>query len=175
LPGGVNDCFYKYDTLPYDGGGGAHPGYFGYKVLAVSYGGTLRLYGLKGAKYPDTVINPQDSGSSWARLNTCAGGVSTGSCVSGVLQTGATMLVLDGPANKQTLFPFNGVNWQAKDQIVVTTTDYLPSHSEVATIESVTPGGKTITLAVPRRGCSIRTTRRPIWRGQKLPRPGAPV
>ncbi len=148
LPGGVSDCFYKYDTLPYDGGG-APPGYFGYKVLGVSYGATLRLYGLKGAKYPDTVVNPQDSGSSWTRLNTCAGGVSTGSCVSGVLQTGATQLVLDGPANKQTLFPFNGVNWQPDDQVVVTTTDYLPSHSEVATIASVSTDGKTVTLAEP--------------------------
>ncbi len=149
LPGGVDDCFYKYDTLPYDDGGGLVPGYFGYKVLGVSYGGTLRLYGLKGAEYPDTTVNPQDSGMSWARLNTCAGGVSTGSCVSGVLQAKATMLVLDGPANKQTLFPFNGVNWQKNDQVVISTTDYLPSHSEVATIDSVSTDGKTITLAAP--------------------------
>jgi hypothetical protein len=48
LPGNVNDCFYSYMPLDYDGGG-TTPGYFGYKVLAVSYGGTLQLYGKKGA------------------------------------------------------------------------------------------------------------------------------
>ncbi|HEX8896387.1 MAG TPA: G8 domain-containing protein, partial [Terriglobales bacterium] len=47
LPGGVTDYFYAYAPLDYDN---ADPNaYFGYKVLAVSYGGTLNLFGSKGA------------------------------------------------------------------------------------------------------------------------------
>ena len=56
LPGPVTDCFYMYDTLAYDGGGGNLAGYFGYKMIALSYGGTLRLYGKKGATYTDTSV-----------------------------------------------------------------------------------------------------------------------
>lgn len=74
LPGGVDDCFYKYDTLAFDDGGGPEQGYFGYKVLGVSYGGTLRLYGKKGATYPDTTVDPKSSATSWVRLNNCAAG-----------------------------------------------------------------------------------------------------
>src|SRR5262245_53699716 len=48
-PGG---SVHAYQPLPRDD---ADPqGYFGYKVLAVSYGGTLRLFGKKGATYGAT-------------------------------------------------------------------------------------------------------------------------
>src|SRR5262245_38031924 len=43
----------------------ANVGYFGKKVLAVSYGGTLRLNGYKGAT--DLPTDPTDSGVSWMR------------------------------------------------------------------------------------------------------------
>ncbi|MEP7098061.1 MAG: G8 domain-containing protein, partial [Dokdonella sp.] len=48
-----NDYFYAYDPLMFDGAkdSAGHVGYFGYKVLAVSYGGTLQLFGKKGATY----------------------------------------------------------------------------------------------------------------------------
>jgi hypothetical protein len=59
------DYFYQYKPLPFDGGG-EPVGYFGYKVLALSYGGTLQLFGWKGAKYG--TVQPNDSGESWARL-----------------------------------------------------------------------------------------------------------
>jgi cell migration-inducing and hyaluronan-binding protein len=123
LPGNVNDCFYAYMPLDYDGGG-TTPGYFGYKVLAVSYGGTLQLFGKKGATYLPGLL-PASSGTSWARLNQNAA-------------AGATTLVLD-----------RAVDWQANDQVVVTTTDYLPGHSELMTIQSVstTKGTTTLTLA----------------------------
>ena len=65
------DYFYAYHPLLYDD---ANPqGYFGYKVLAVSYGGTLQLFGKKGATYSATgecgEPAPSTSGTSWARLN----------------------------------------------------------------------------------------------------------
>jgi len=45
LPGNVDDCFYRYEPLDYDDGASGSPptvGYFGYKVVAVSYGGRLQ-------------------------------------------------------------------------------------------------------------------------------------
>lgn len=117
LPGGVTDCFYQYMPLDYDGGGNP-PGYFGYKVLALSYGGTLQLFGAKGATYSN--LQSSSSGTSWGRLN-------------GSLSAGATTLVMD-----------RKVNWQVGDQIVLTTTDYLPGHSEQLTICSIGSDQKTI-------------------------------
>jgi hypothetical protein len=49
LPGGVNDCFYDYKALDPADETANIPAYFGHKVLAVSYGGTLELFGKKGA------------------------------------------------------------------------------------------------------------------------------
>ncbi len=113
LPGGVSDYFYAYNPLDYDN---ADPNaYFGYKVLGVSYGGTLNLFGSKGATYGNLL--PSSSGTSWARLN-------------GSLVAGQTTLTLD-----------RQVDWQAGDEIVITATDYLPRHSEHATIASVKSGG----------------------------------
>jgi len=126
LPGGVTDYFYAYDPLPYDDGGMVK-GYFGYKVLALSYGGTLKLFGKKGATYG--TVDPSNSGTSWVRL-------------AQTLAVGGTTLVLDRP-----------VDWEPGDQIVVTTTDYLPGHSEQLTIA---PGGvstdkMTVTVTEPAR------------------------
>lgn len=53
---------------------------------------------------------PSDSGKSWARL-------------SGDVNVGATQLTVD-----------RAVDWGVGDRIVVTTTDYLPGHSEVLEI-----------------------------------------
>ena len=123
LPGNVNDCFYAYMSLDYDDGG-TPPGYFGYKVLGVSYGGTLQLFGKKGATY--TKLTAANSGTSWARLTQDLNG------------TGAeTSLVLD-----------RAVDWVANDQIVLTTTDYLPGHSEQFTIQSVSTSGGVSTITV---------------------------
>ena len=121
LPGNVTDCFYPYMPLEYDDGGKL-PGYFGYKVLGVSYGGTLQLYGKKGATYSQ--LTPAQSGTSWARL-------------AQTVTTGATSLTLD-----------RTVDWAANDQIVLTTTDFLPADSEVFTIQSASTnhGATTLTL-----------------------------
>ena len=119
LPGGVTDCFYQYMPIDYDGGGPPF-GYFGYKVLAVSYGGTLALYGKKGATYHS--VKPSNSVTSWARLNNN-------------LSAGGTSLTLD-----------RTVDWQPNDQIVLSTTDYLPGHSEQLTIQSVSTSNGVTTI-----------------------------
>ena len=104
----MNDYFYAYTPLPYDDGGD-RKGYFGYKVLGVSYGGTLQLTGRKGSTDDrDRDPRPSYSGTSWVRLNK-------------TLNPGDTKLYLDRKVDP---------DWEAGDQIVVTTTDYLPGHSE---------------------------------------------
>ncbi|MGA7870295.1 MAG: G8 domain-containing protein [Candidatus Binatus sp.] len=133
LPGGVDDCFYSYDALPFDNGKPTDSsfnqavGYYGYKVLAVGYGGTLQLYGKKGATY-DTKVDPANTGTSWARLNNCNPNVddTTKQCKMGVLQPGANTLILSKP-----------VDWQVNDNIVIASTDYLPGHAEQVQITCV--------------------------------------
>ena len=114
--GGGSDYFYAYEPLAHDGGNPA--GYFGYKVLAVSYGGALQLFGKKGACYAANQAicgqdgDPLNSGLSWRRLVPATPG-------QGFLEPGATTLRVDAL-----------VDWGQGDHIVVTTTDYLPGHSE---------------------------------------------
>jgi hypothetical protein len=131
-----DDCFYMYDALFGDGGGNVK-GFYGYKVLGIGYGGTLRLYGKKGATYPDTTVDPMNTGTSWVRLNNCAKGDSDPKCTDGVLQPGAATLTLS-----------RAVDWKMGDDIIVTTTDYLTSHTEQLklTADAV---GNTITIASP--------------------------
>ncbi len=102
---------------------------FGFKAFAVSYGGSVELFGKKGVAdayrtdpntpaarvrmcaIPQQQFNPQawaaGSGTSWARLNASVG-------------VGAGQLTLDRP-----------VDWDKDDQIVLTTTDWHSSHSEL--------------------------------------------
>ena len=101
-PGNITDYFYQYSDHDNTQG---ETGFFGRKVLAVSYGGTLELYGKKGAKYGDNIPN-YDSGTSWVRLKN------------------------DKDASKTLIFLDRDVDWEVGDRIVVTTTDYLPGHSE---------------------------------------------
>jgi hypothetical protein len=112
LPGGVTDRFYPYTPLPFDDGKvGNETGYFGYKVLAVSYGGSLKLFGKLGATY--ATLQPKDTGTSWVRL--------------------AKTIVPCNEDNKydcQTLQLSRPVDWHVGNHFVVTTTDYLPNHSE---------------------------------------------
>ena len=113
----ITDYFYRYEPLPYDDGG-AQKGYFGYRVLALSYGGTLKLFGKRGAT--SAALDPMDSGTSWVRLAKS-------------VTKGDDILVLD-----------REVDWKEEDQIVLTTTDYLPGHSEELTVQEVGPDKKTI-------------------------------
>jgi hypothetical protein len=110
LPSGVSDCFYPYMSPDNITG---ESGMFGRKVLAVSYGGTLQLFGNKGAAYaPD--VPDYDSGRSWVRLK------NTNS------RPGENVFNLD-----------RNVDWKQGDRVVVTTTDYLPGHSEEFEITNV--------------------------------------
>lgn len=125
LPGNVDDCFYQYGPLVYDDGD--PNAYFGYKVLALSYNGTLNLYGSRGASYPAASPFPADyTGTSWVRLSQ---NIDPKDAMKN------TTVVLSRP-----------VDWQPGDQIVVTSTDYLPGHSEQMTIANVSTDEKTITV-----------------------------
>ncbi len=118
---------------------------FGFKTFAVSYGGNVELFGKKGVADalrtdPDAPnarvrmcaipaaadqFSPQKwaagSGASWARLN-----------ASVAARSG--QLTLDRP-----------VDWTQGDQIVLATTDWHPSHSELLTLSA--GGGAQLTLA----------------------------
>jgi cell migration-inducing and hyaluronan-binding protein len=150
LPTAAKDYFYDYAPLYGDGkcangsdfevkngkavcGGvpaAGEAGYFGYKVLAVSYGGSLILNGYKGVA---TGLNnqPLNSGNSWLRL-------------AGDLNPGATSLTLAGSPAERWWLP----NDNNRDQIVVTTTDYLPNHSEELTVTQVQGDKVTFTPAI---------------------------
>jgi hypothetical protein len=108
LPG--DDCFYGYDT--FDAADGKDPAYFGHKVLALSYGGTIQLLGMKGGTYdPKVDDDPSNTGTSWVRLAN--------------IGTDNKTLTLSSPVP----------TWTAGDHIVVTTTDYMPTHNEEMTID----------------------------------------
>ena len=118
----VKDYFYKYGSMMFDGGlTDGRVGHFGYKVLGLSYGGILELRGYKGATGGNTT-DPTSSGTSWVRLAADA-------------PAGATELTLSRSVQG---------DWKSGDRIVVTTTDYVPDHSEERTIGTVT--GNKITL-----------------------------
>jgi hypothetical protein len=119
LPGDVDDCFYQYVVFDSGDGSGA---YFGHKVLALSYGGTIQMSGYKGAQGGDD-SNPAVLSSSWQRLNsTLKGGGTEGS-----LQIGSPV-----------------TDWAQGDNIVVTATDYLPGHAERLQVANVS--GTTVSL-----------------------------
>src|SRR5262249_8906753 len=68
MPAGYTDKLIKYDPLFADDGD--PNAYFGNKVLGVSYGGTLMLFGAKGAaKDPAIDALPTNSFNSWRRLD----------------------------------------------------------------------------------------------------------
>ncbi len=122
------DCFYQYENLDLDDKDKQDGHYFGRKVLAVSYGGTMILRGAKGIlEGKATTAVPSDSGSSWVRLK-------------GDVATGAPSFYVDRPVP----------TWTTGDQIVLTSTDYLPSHSEqleIATVTSDNTGTKITLMA----------------------------
>lgn len=140
-----NALFEGYHNLHLD------PNFFGYKVLGVSYGGSLQLFGAKGvatvdrvdpsllptncpvpplAKQTDPTAWAVLTGGGWARLNATAA-------------IGATTLTLD-----------RDVDWAPGDQVVVATTDWFPSHSELVTVAESEGSAVTLgtSLAFPHNG-----------------------
>jgi hypothetical protein len=107
-----DDCFYAYEGLDANAKAGE---YFGPKVMAVSAGGSLMLRGSKGIRQGAIEANPADSGTSWGRLTKTLNG-------------GESSLYIDRAVS----------TWAKGDHIVVTTTDYLPGHTEELVIKDVT-------------------------------------
>lgn len=127
LPGGREDYFYQYGGLYGDTAAGPKGvGYFGYKSIGVSYDGTIRLRGWKGTTQSALAdADATQSGTAWIRL---ANGRN--------LAENAGALVLERSV---------AGDWKKGDQIVVTTTDYLPGHSEEVKI-SADPTGATVSF-----------------------------
>ena len=151
LPGRVSDYFYQYGPLHGDGKcgdgsvfanatgqvwqeavAGGKVGYFGNKVLAVSYGGTLGLSGYKGAMYARSgsgafiLRSELDEARGWFIIR----GRSANAPSVARPRNGSDRLCYgtrpDGVAQPC---------WD-NDEIVVTTTDYLPGHSEKLRIQT---------------------------------------
>jgi hypothetical protein len=152
----VSDYFYQYGPLYGDGlcsngkifnngkcgavSADGLVGYFGYKTLAVSYDGTLQIFGYKGADYDPAVdADPNNSGLSWVRL-------------AADLVGGKQALTLDN-ANGAVGDKWWRMGEPISSQFVVTTTDYLPTHSEVFTIDGVS--SQTVTF---HRNCTKSAT-----------------
>ena len=135
---------YSPDGLAFDGPGNL----FGFKVFAVSYGGSLELFGRNGVAAddlvdPDPNISPRPTacdvptdlysskawaaltGESWTRLGATA-------------SAGATLIELDRP-----------VTWAQGTLLVVTTTSWFPSHNEVVQVAADVVNATTIPLAAP--------------------------
>ncbi len=126
--------------LPFDAGAP-----FGYKVLAVTYGGSLELFGAKGVaatdrtdpSLPDTTCavptpSAQDDPTAWAALS---GG-------------GWARLDATAPAASSSIAIDRVVNWQQGDKLVVASTDWHASHSEQVVIAGIT-GPQTFELNAP--------------------------
>ena len=141
-----NHLLGKYGTLNFDD----NP--WGYKTIGVAYGGTLALYGYKGAKplqdpkfkqfdpddhcaVPDAsgldVTEMQSwadlTGNSWARL---AGSTEDAAAATTTLTLDRDLSVAPGVTD-----------WKVGDEIVVGATDWYPNHSEQRTIRKITAGG----------------------------------
>lgn len=125
---------------------------FGYKVLGVSYGGSLKLFGWKGALPLQSTAGaaiaagedehcpvPTESAldatemRAWANLSGSSWGRLDG------LNAARTQLSLDRPMK----------DWQPGDQIVVGTTDWYPGHNELRTIRTISSDGRLITVCRP--------------------------
>ena len=125
--------------LPFDEGAA-----FGYKVLAVTYGGSLELFGAKGVdpafrsdpsvrdaacavpaadQQNDPAAWATLSGASWVRLNA------------------------DAPVHSAQIIIDRPVDWQQGDRIVVGSTDWYPGHSEEAVIAGIEAGTTAFTLS----------------------------
>ena len=104
----IGDCFYQYDNPQ------KSSLYFGRKTFAVSYGGTLQLFGKKGSTFDGLTPTPSNTGTSWTRL-------------------------VQNLKGEETQFNVAGkMDWTSGDHIVITATDYLPGHAEEAIISSAT-------------------------------------
>jgi hypothetical protein len=151
IPGVASDYFYNYDFMPFDNGPDAKS-YFGSKVLAVSFGGTLKLFGIKGASL--NMLDPSDAGTSWGRLQ--------GSIKPNNNLDKPNVLTVD--VNHESRKPqHNTLNWQKDDHIVVTTTDYMADHSEELVITAKPIDNKDGTFTIEYRNADPNVTTGVKW------------
>ena len=148
-----DDYFYPYHALMFDGakhGTPASVGYFGYKVLGVSYGGTLQLFGRKGS-CTSNCDDPANTGTSWVRL-------------------AATVRPSDHDSGSDTttLRLSAAVDWKAGDRIVLTTTDYLPGHSEELELMQ-DASGSTVVVKVVKPDGTLGGALKHIHNGKPFP------
>lgn len=137
--GGENFLVEHYGKLNFE------PTSFGYKTLSVTYGGSLRMFGAKGAKSaptrePEHCATPANDKltldaaemKAWAKL------------------TGSSWTRLDGQkdegANSVLTLDRRVDDWTVGDELVVGPTDWYPGHHETRRIDAVDHGnadGKT--------------------------------
>jgi len=140
-PAGSDNAYFQgYQALNYDGNG-----IFGFKALAISYGGTLELYGNKGVDKTYQVTPPtksvaacdipssnqndiqswaDGSGTSWGRLN------------GDVIAHSSTPLQLD-----------RDLGLEPGDKLVLSPTDWHPNHHELLEVKSYDAVSLQATLA----------------------------
>jgi hypothetical protein len=146
----------NYGTLNFD----STP--WGYKVLGVSYGGSIRLFGHKGAKPLQDPAwgGPYDSGPACVVPSAQQSTLDAAEMQAWADLTGSSWTRLQAINSERTQLTLDRVvsDWAAGDQIVVGTTDWYPGHSEVRTIRSAgavsTTGGMRtqLTLCRPTAG-----------------------
>jgi hypothetical protein len=120
--GPVDDYFYAYHPLFHDDGD--PKAYFGTRCSACRMAARSSSTGRRARAR--RVRRSQDDGESWVRLNQTVSPADAGE---------QDHLIVD-----------SAVDWKAGDQIVLTTTDYLPGHSELLTVDEDTKNGKTVKL-----------------------------
>jgi hypothetical protein len=105
---------------------------FGYKVFAVSYGGSLELFGKKGVAVayqtdPDirTTACPVPTNAGQNNIDNWA------------LKTGNSWVRAGSNSSGNTLTLDRSVDWTGGDQLIVGTTDWSTSHSELVSIASL--------------------------------------
>lgn len=117
---------------------------FGYKVFAISYGGSVELFGAKGSSSDGNPATAQTSCpvpankdqtdiTQWANLS----------------QTSWVRLNASNTIGSQALILDRKVDWDKGDQIVVTTTDWYTSHSELLTVGGFNSANNTLSLMSP--------------------------
>jgi G8 domain len=147
----LNSLLENYGNLNFD------PTPWGYKVLGVSYGGSLDLFGYKGAK----PLQGQ-AGKDWATQFDSDTECTVPTAMESTLDTaemkawanltGSSWVRLQDINTARTELTLDRLvsDWAAGDQIVVGTTDWYPSHSEARTIRSVKTVGMRTQLTVCR-------------------------
>ena len=122
---------------------------FGYKVLAVAYGGELNFFGYKGVK---PLQDPSWGSSNDSNQNCVVPTVQQSTLDSAEMQAWANLSgsswarlagTQDDAANGHTILTIDRAlpDWEVGDNIVIGATDWYPNHSELRTIVACSQNG----------------------------------